>query len=259
MIIKPNLKPTLTRTNSRFRGPTELGKYTNFILESVHDLKLLGSVMDRNEFVYGHRGQTDYIKDNFVAYVGGNAPITANINTASTLYTPGEDVFQAINLMDSTWTTNNGCSKTKTTNGVKLSTTGLLDPSGIATTKYVEEGDIIYIRMGVKFISGDNTAFTIGSRNINRGEGDLKRFKIPQNGSTIYVDKRLYCKHREPITINIDVHNVPDVLKATAVEVFDIEIKYMSENSLTVEPINTNVKSKINNLEDNIRNIMNNI
>lgn len=259
MIIKNNLRPTLTRTNSRFRGPTELSKYSNYILETVHDLKLLGSVLDRNEFIHGHRGQTDFIKDNFVAYVGGGEQITSNINTAATLYTPGKPVFDSLDLMDSNWTAYNGCTKTAFQDKIRLQSDGLLDPAGIGIEKQVEEGDVIYIRMGVRLLSGNGSAFTIGSHNINQNEGDVKRFKIPQNGSTIYVDKRLYCKHREPITINIDVQNVPDVLQETAVEIFNVEIKYMSENSLTVAPTNTVVKSQINNLESNIKNIINNI
>jgi hypothetical protein len=259
MIIKNNLRPTTIRTNSRFRGPTELEKYSNFVLETVHDLKLLSSVMDRNDYIEGHRGHTDYINDNFVAYVGGGVPITSNIATASTLQVTKEDVFDSLNLMDANWVAHNGCSKTQTETGVQLSTSGLLDPAGIKTQKYVEEGDIIYIRMGVRFISGDNESFTIGSSNINQGDGDLEKFKLPQNGSTIYIDKRLYCKHREPIEININVHNVPDILTATNVEVFDVEIKYMSENNLAVAPINTQVKSKVNELEDKVKNIINNI
>jgi hypothetical protein len=260
MIIKNNLRPTAIRTNSRFRGPTELGKYTNFVLETVHDLKLLGSVMDRNDFVEGHRGHTDFIRDNFAAYVSGDAPITSSISTASTLYHPIGDVFEEeVNLMDSSWATYGECMKMQTPDGVVLESTGLLDPVGVAAQKYVEEGDIIYIRMGVRLLYGDNASFTLGSHDINQNEGDITKYEIPQNGSIIYVDKRLYCKHREPISINIDVHNLPETLEPTSIEVRDVEIKYLSENNVTVEPVDIVVKSRINNLESKIRNIINNI
>ena len=258
MIIKNHLRPTTIRTNSRFRGPTELDKYANFILETVHDLKLLGSVMDRNDFIDGHRGHTDFIDDNFTAYVGGGAPITSNIETASTLYNPIGDVLDSTDLMNTIWVARNGCTKTKTSTGVKLTGDGLLDQAGVAATKYVEEGDIIFLRMGVRLLSGDGSAFAIGSHDINQGEGDMKKVKLPQNGSTIYVDKRLYCKHREPITINIDVYHLPDMLRAATVEVFDVEVKYLREHHVTVEPTNTVIKSQINALENKIRNIMNN-
>ena len=113
--------------------------------------------------------------------------------------------------------------------------------------------------MGVRVISGDHTALTIGSHDINQNESDLERYKLPENGSIIYIDKRLYCKHREPITINIDVHNLPDILQATSIEVFELSIQYLSENGLVVEPINTVLKSRVNTLESNIKNIINNI
>jgi hypothetical protein len=259
MIIKKNLRPTSIRTNSRYRGQTELSKYTNYVLETVHDLKLLGSVLDRNEYLPGHRGHTDFIQDNVVAYVSGNAEITSTVDDATTLLHPLENVFDNLDVMSNTWSTYGGCTRKQTATGVELTTTGLLDPSGIATQKYVEEGDIIYIRMGVRLLSGPGTDFTLGSHDINQGEGDLKKYKIPQNGSIIYVDKRLYCKHREPISINFDVHYAPDTLNATSVEISDVEIRYISENSLTTAPTNGVIKPRINSLEDKIQNMITNI
>lgn len=259
MIIKNNLRPTAIRTNSRFRGPTELEKYTNFVLETVHDLKLLGSVMDRNDFVQGHKGQTDFINDNFTALVTGGTTITSNVDTASTIYHPIGDVFEEINLVDNNWSEYGECQRFETQNGIQLHTNGLLDPSGIATQKYVEEGDILYIRVGVKYVSGDHDSFSLGSHDIGQGEGDITKYKLPQNGTIIYLDKRLYCKHREPISINIDVNNLPDFLEPTTVEITSIEIKYLREDKVKVQPVDTVVKSKINNLDSKLRNIINNI
>jgi hypothetical protein len=259
MIIKNNLRPTAIKTNSRFRGPTELGKYTNFVLETVHDLKLLGSVMDRNEFVEGHRGHTDFINDNFAAYISGEASITSNVSTASTLVHPKEEIMEDINLLTSEWAEYGECMRGQGERGYTLESPGTLDPSGVGTQEYVEEGDIVYIRMGVRLLSGNGDAFSLGSHDINQSEGDMTKYEIPQNGSIIYVDKRLYCKHREPISINIDVHNLPEELGPVNIEVFDIEIRHLSENKLTVEPIDTVVKSRVNNLESKIRNIINNI
>ena len=259
MIIKNNLRPTAIHTNSRFRGPTELEKYTNFVLETVHDLKLLGSVMDRNDFVEGHKGQTDFISDNFAALVTGGTPIVSNIDTASTIYHPIGDVFEEINLLDNNWSEYGECQRFETEEGVQLHSNGLLDPCGIATQKYVEEGDIIYIRVGIKLIDGKGESFSLGSHDIGQGEGDITRYKLPQNGTTIYVDKRLYCKHREPISINIDVTNLPDHLEATTVEITSIEMKYLREDKVKVQPVDTAVKSKINNLDSKLRNIINNI
>ena len=265
MIIKYQMRPTTIRTNSRFRGPTETEKYANFALESVHDMKFLGSVMDRNDFVDGSRGHTDFIDDNFAAYVSGGAEIVSNINTASMLTSPlgdliARDATGYVNLMDNTvWSTANGCTATLSPTGVQLASTGLQDPAGILSVQQVKPGDIIYIRMGVKLISGDNTSFAIGSHNINQNEGDIKKFTLPSNGTTIYIDKRLYCKHREPISINIDVQNTPSHLEATTVEITDLEVRYIMEDNVTVLPVNIVLKSKLNSLESDIENIINNI
>lgn len=259
MKLKTHLRPTLLRTNSRFRGPSELNKYSNFILESVHDMKLLGSFMDRNEYIPGHKGQVDFIQENFSSYISGEGVITSRVNTATTVSHALRDVFDNLDLMNYEWTPYGGCSRVKSASGVILNSTGMLDPSGIQAQKYAEEGDIIYIRVGLKVLSGNITGFALGSYNINQGEGDISRYKIPKNGSIIYVDKRLYCKHREPVSLNIDVHNVPDVLAAASVEVVSAEVKYFSENGLVVQPTDLVIKSQINNLEDRIRNIINNL
>lgn len=266
MIIKYQMRPTTIRTNSRFRGPTETEKYANFILESVHDMKLLGSVMDRNDFVDGSRGHTDFINDNFAAYVSGGAGITSNINTASVLTSPLGDLIQRdattgyVNAMNATWSVANGCSKITSADGwTQLFSNGLQDPAGILTVQNVKPGDIIYIRMAVKFISGDNTSFAVGSHNINQNEGDIKKFTLPSNGTTIYVDKRLYCRHREPISINIDVQNTPAHLQATVIEIKELEVRYIMEDNVSVLPVNTTLKSRLNSLESDIENIINNI
>lgn len=259
MKIRQQLRPTLMRTNSRYRGPSELNKYSNFLLEAVHDMKKLGSFMDRNEFIPGHKGHVDFIAENFGGYVNGEGELTANIPTATTVRHPIGNVFDDLDLLNYEWAAYGGCSKTASDNGVVLSSTGMLDPSGIQAQIYGEEGMIVYLRMGVKVLSGDVTGFAIGSYNLNQGEGDLSRYKIPKNGSIIYLDKRLYCKHREPVSLNIDVHNVPDQLDAASVELVDVSIQYFSENALTVEPVNSVVKSRINKLEDEIDNIIRNL
>lgn len=259
MILKNSYRPTMMRTNSPFRGPTEINKYSNFILESVHDMKLLGAMMERNDYIQGHKGQADFIYDNFAAYISGDAPVRANMATAGVIRHPQGDVLDSMDLMDLNWVAYGGCTRAETESGVTLQTTGIQDPSGIATQKIVEEGQIIYIRLAVKLLSGQGEAFSVGSHDINQGEGDMKKFKIPQNGSTIYLDKRLYCKHREPISINIDVHNLPDMLEPTKVEISHVEIKYLSENDVSVTPIDTSLKTRVNSLEDRIQNIINNI
>lgn len=257
MIIKNERRPSAIRSNARYRGPSELHKYGNFIGETVHDLKDLGGIIDRNEMVEGHRGQTDYIHDNFSAYMSGEASlhVTSNIDTAVTIIKPEGHVFEELDLMDTSWSTYNNCVKKVNEKGeVSLSSPGTLDPSGIGTEILVEEGDIIYMRLAVEVISGNIDTFTIGSHNVNQNQGSLKKFDLSKKRGIIYLDNRLYCLHREPIQLNIDVHNIPANLSPVEILIKEVEIRYLSEKKVKLESINNNMKASINTLEDKIEN-----
>lgn len=261
MIIKNQLRPTMIRTNSRYRGQTEANKFANFVQEAVHDIKLLGTFMDTNEYT-GQSGHADYIYNNFAAFANGtNEEIKANISSASVLCHPYKDVFENTNLLDAMWVTYGNCVKSGTQDKVTLSSPGTADPCGIATQILVEEGNIIYIRVGVRLVSGSTTGFSLGSDNITNGEnvGDTETFQIPQNGSIIYLDKRLYCQHREPININIDVHRLPEVLQAATVEISTVEIKYMTEDDVSIQSGNKSLKPSINLLSEKIQNVVDKI
>jgi hypothetical protein len=49
------------------------------------------------------------------------------------------------------------------------------------------------------------------------------------------------------------------MLQPATVEISSVEIKYMTEEPMTVQPTNTVIKSRINDLENKINNIINNI
>lgn len=259
MIIKDKWQPTMIRRNARYRGPTELNKYGNLIQEAVHDMKMLGSIMDRNDYAK-REGHSDFIRNNFSKYVGGGeGTILSNTPTASTLCHPFRDVEIPTDLSNQSWVSYGSASKAVVGGKVHLSSDGSVDPSGVRNELMVEEGDIIYIRVGVRLLSGDGSAFTIGSENINQGEGDFTSYELNENGSIIYVDKRLYCDQREPIIVNIDLHRIPDNLSSVSVEIESVEMKYMTEAKLGLQPINTEMKSRINVLKDKMENAMKNV
>lgn len=249
----------MIRTNSRYRGQTEAMKFANFVQEAVHDIKLLGAVMDSNEAT-NQLGHSDYIYNNFASFADGSSEeIKSSVSSASVLCHPTEDIFENLNLLDSSWVTYGNCVKSGTQSLVTLSSPGTANPCGIATQIPVEEGDIIYIRMGVKLTSGSTTGFSIGSDNITNGElvGDTKKFTPPSNGSIIYIDKRLYCQHREPININIDVNRLPTTLHAATVQLIDVQIKYMTEDNVSIQSGNRFMKPGINLMNDKIDSIVN--
>lgn len=261
MIIKNQLRPTMIRTNSRFRGPTEIVKFTNFVQEAAHDIKLLANVMDGNDFLKKD-GHTDFIYNNFAKLVNGtDEGIHANSPSVATLCRPTDNVFKNLNLLSSDWIAYGSCVRTGANDIYQLESPGLLDPSGISTELMVDAGQVIYIRMAVRLLEGDTTSFSLGSDNITNGteKGDIKRFILPQNGSTIYVDKRLYCQHRESINLNIDVHRLPHNLQAAKVEVSNVEIRYMTENNVLLQPSNGVLKPRVDLLHDKIDSIVTNM
>lgn len=266
MIIRNELRPTMIRTNARYRGHTESHQYSNYIGEAIHDLKLLGKVMDYNEndpteFV----GHSNYILNNMAASVSGATRVKSTIPDAATLVHVKDDVVNTSGakiadlLNTSTWSAYGGCTKSMTNGVMRLVGAGTQTPCGIGTQLMVEEGQIIFIRLGVKLISGNGSSFGIGSHNINRNTGDMKDSKLVQNGGIIFIDKRLYCKHREPITINIDLQYLPDKLAQATVEITDLEIRYATENELSLGPLDTLLKPRVNLLEEQIKNIIRNI
>lgn len=230
--------------------------------EAVHDIKTLGTVMDMNEYT-GQSGHSNYIYNNFAIFANGlmGGEIKSNISSASVLCHPYKDVFDNLNLLNTTWATYGNCTKTGTQDKVVLSSPGTADPCGIAAQFIAEEGNIIYIRVGVRLVSGNTTGFSLGSDNITNGaiKGDTKTFKLPQNGSIIYLDKRLYCQHREPVNINIDVNRLPTTLQAATVELSSIEIKYMTEDNVSVQSGNLQLKPSINLMNDKVQSIVNKI
>lgn len=44
MRITKTFKPSFHKANARYRGVTEHSQYTNFVLESAHDLLLLSGI-----------------------------------------------------------------------------------------------------------------------------------------------------------------------------------------------------------------------
>lgn len=246
----------MIKYNSRYRGPSEIHKYGNYINETIHDLKLLGSILDRNEIVEDGRGQSDFIYDNFIDYMNGmQAPLTSSITSSSILDKKGKDLYNDLDFGGDTWVIYGNATKSIDNGIVTLTSPGTLDPAGMQRVTGVESGDIIYVRVGVQLVSGDGSAFSIGSHDINSNEGAIKKVALPVNGDTIYVDNRLYCRYRESIHINIDIHNTPSQLNPAVIKITSCEIKYLYENPVQLTPPHDNLLTSLNNLSDRINDL----
>ena len=258
MELKKRWRPTMIRTNARFRGPTESLQYMNMVNEAIHDMILLGKILDETE---GHMGQSTYIRNNFARYVNGDeVPTSSNIQSASTIYVKQKSVIQGTPVEDlSTWTTV-GCSfKAINGNMYKITANGTTQPAGIYRQIEVEAGDIILLRMAVIHSGAGNGSelkhIYIGSSNVNK-VGSFSKYALPQDHSIGYIDHVIECLYREKILLEINIVYDEPQLQKGEVTILYPEVKKLYKNDVSLIPVNTNIKSRINTLEAEIRNLL---
>ena len=250
MRIEKQWKPSVARTNSRYRGVTKKIQYTNFLLEAVHDMTILCNIMTGNEKT-GMLGHELGIENNYLSIFNGDRdPGMYNIFTASKLCKAEKKKPLPLPALDK-WEVVNNCTVTKKGDGFLLKSPGLLDPCGIRTPLYVMPGQVLYIRLKLK-----NTApvdsFKFGSVNLNQNEGALKSLSFSQSNDGFFVDYRLYCKHQETIFLNLFVHHLPSSLKAQEIEVLSFEAMYFNELDVATMPLNHQMKSHLNQSRETI-------
>lgn len=256
MRIKKVFKPSFHKANARYRGVTEHAQYTNFLLESVHDIFLLANIKTGNQKV-DLKGHESEIHDNFVSIMTGDTEVgKSNLFTASTLNKINKDRDMPIPTLEN-WSPVNGCTRTQIGDVFRLKSDGLLDPVGLYTTLYVEPGDSIYIRLKVKSGSGAED-FSFGSNNMRQGPttvGDTKKVSIEKDADFVVLDYVLRAKYAEAVSININVHEAPATLTPDEVEIKDLEIYYIDESEANVSSYHTIIKPKMNELEEKINSI----
>ena len=245
MIIEKGWKPSGTKANARYRGVTDLSQYSNFVLETAHDLNLLSHLLTGNEKtnVIGHEKAID---DNHLALFNGGNPAYYNSFTASTICKVNRDRKVTTPTLDK-WESVGGCVVSKVGTGYRLSSNGTLDPCGVRTGIFVMPGDIIFLRLKVNTaISGTVDGFTFGSENVNNGTGSLKKLSFTKTNDGFFVDYRLYCTSQETIFLNLYVHKQPTTLKAQSVDILSMECFYAEETKVGVKPLNGEMKQDLN-------------
>jgi hypothetical protein len=170
MELKKRLRPTMMNSNARQRGPTDSLVHVNMINEALHDIILLGRVLDEEQ---DQAGQSTYIRNNFITYVnGGGEPISSNIASSSSMYVKAEPILKnSVKVSELiNWTNFGGCTKTSVGNGVQLVSDGTAKPSGIYMEIQVEPGDVFMMRFAVTKRTGFSADHTvkIGSTNVNK-------------------------------------------------------------------------------------------
>jgi hypothetical protein len=227
--------------------------------EVAHDISLLARKLDRNEFIFQlERGQSDFIKDNMAVYFNGeNRPLTSNVGSAVKLIELQDPTPVVTDLVNTAWVAYGGCVKGGNASERTLESPGTQNPSGVGTTLTVVEGQVIYIRMKVRKISGTGTTLTLGSVDVNNGEGFLTPVTLPSDGSTIYIGVMVECKHKESITLNVDLARGANT--TLTVGISDLTVSNLEIDNLHLQASNGTLKQRINILQDEIENIMNNL
>jgi hypothetical protein len=250
-VLEYRVRPSMIKTNARYRGPSELGKYSNYVNETMHDILLLSRKID------GNKGHADQITNNFASYFSGdNKPMTSNEGTTVLLQEQGKE-FTSAELDSTDWVPYGDCSVTKTESGYVLKSNGTSDPSGIYKEVQVSEGQMIYIRMKVKRKSGSANDFRIGSLNVNEQEGSIMKFAV--TGTEKYIGHSFLCRQKETIQLNIEVQGNSTLVQSGEVEITDCTITLIEVDEYKLQPTNTYLKSTINSIEENIKHIINNL
>jgi hypothetical protein len=237
-------KPSGTKANARYRGVTDLEQYSNFVLESAHDMTLLSHVLTGNEKT-GVPGHEKAIQDNYIAlFNGGVSPVAYDSFTASTLVRLNRNKPIAIPAIE-TWQSVGGASVVKTSAGYQINSPGTYSTAGIHTSLYVSPGDIICIRLRAQ-TNTDLLDFSIGSDNLN-GIGSLQKFPIKTDTYGFYVDYRLYCRNHETIFLSIYLHDKPATTPvACSAIISDVGLYYADEVPVSLAPLNGELKTDLN-------------
>lgn len=249
--IKWKWKPSGAKANARYRGVTDLEQYSNFILESAHDMNLLSHILTGNESTK-MPGHEKAIQDNQIALLNGDvSPVAYSSFTSSTLMKIDKNKPIDVPPLH-LWEKVGGCEVTKIDEGYRLSSPATFQTCGIRTGLFVSSGDILSIRLRAKTADGIPD-FTIGSENLNGGIGDLKIFPVKVDSYGFYIDYRLYCKNHETIFLNMYLYDEPerDVV-TSSVELYDIGLYYGEEINVSPVPLNGELKTDLNQIRETL-------
>lgn len=256
MELKKNLRPTMVKTNARFRGLTSSLDYVNMVNEAVHDITLLGKTLDETDEV---KGQSTFIRNNFNQYVSGveEEPVS-NIPSSSVMYAVKEDVLRSGNPVANLllWEKFGGCTTTEIDNGYRLAADGTMTASGIRIAIDVEPGDLIMMRFAIAKESGfvEANEIRFGSPDVNN-IGNFHEYTLSLANHIGYVDRVIECLYRESIHLEIGLIYDGFVLGGGTADFLYPEIRKVHRREVSLLPMNLGMKDRINNLDIEIKNL----
>ncbi|EMF0415759.1 hypothetical protein I4L69_001640 [Enterococcus faecium] len=218
-------RSSLEKFHAPYRGVSSKEDYTNNVLGTLHDLIYIQRTSGCKEEVRGHR-QKD--QDNFSLLLQGEGEsATTNLDTAGNYCKVVEGTNIEQNLSDQLWTTSSGVVKKNLEKSIQIASDGKLDPGYISHQFSVKPGDILYIKLKIKAVTGKCDSVYIGADEVNSEGAMLKQ--LPITKEMTFFDYRIPCNQNEVIDLRLYLHKQPAVLEATTVEIEHFEIKLLQE------------------------------
>lgn len=246
MRLEKKHRHSIEKKNAPYRGVSGKEDFVNGTMEVLHDLVDIANIS-------GEKGHRKAIQDRMHLLVAGEAG-----DLTSRFYQTGKICrVQPTNLnVDlTTWQKLNGTTVTKTATGFLVSEQGLLDPAGIKLGVDVQPGEIYMVSMKIRPVTGKVNELSWGAGRINLGNKDVEKIDLTGKSTGVYLDKRLYCQHREQMEITLYLHDLPTALAATSVEISDFHIYKVYEEEISLKGLETESKVELEEMSQMIKSL----
>lgn len=246
MRLEKKHRHSIEKKNAPYRGATGKEDFVNGTMEILHDLLDISNIS-------GEKGHRKAIQDRMHLLIAGEEG-----TLSSRFYQTGkicrvEETTWSTDL--TTWQKVNGTTVVKTGDAFTVSEGGLLDPAGLRLGIDVQPGDVYMLSMKIRPISGKVNELSWGASRINLGNKELEKIDLTGKSTGVYLDKRLYCQHREQMEIALYLHDLPTALAATSVEISDFHIYKVYEEEISLKGLEVESKVELEDMSQMIKSL----
>jgi len=246
MRLEKKHRHSIEKKNAPYRGVSGKEDFVNGTMEVIHDLVDIANIS-------GEKGHRKIIQDRMDLLVSGEGG-----GLESRLYQTG----RICRVEESNWSTDlttwqrvNNTTVTKNGKTFIVSEGGLLDPAGIRLGIDVQPGDVYMLSMKIRPLTGKVDEIKWGASRINLGNKELETLNLTGKSTGVYVDKRLYCQHREQMEIALYLHDLPTTLAATSVEISDFHIYRVYEEEIRLKGLEMESKVELEEMSQEIKSL----
>jgi len=246
MRLEKKHRHSIEKKNAPYRGVSGKEDFVNGTMEVIHDLLDIANIS-------GEKGHRKAITDRMDLLVAGEeGELSSRFYQTGKICRVEESTF---NTDLTTWTKVNNTTVTKNGETFLVSEQGLLDPAGLRLSVDVQPGDIYMLSMKIRPVSGKINELSWGASRINLGNKDIEKIDLTGKSSGVYLDKRLYCQHREQMEIALYLHDLPTALAATAVEISDFHIYKVYEEEISLKGLEVESKVELEEMSQMIKSL----